>query len=81
MLELISKCALLDGEGKGIRIGDTVFFDNGKTPREIAATGVEEIAIMIESKPLGLIFVPASIFVDDEVQVIRNGRATNRDKH
>ena len=71
---------MLDSKGNEIKVGETVSFENGKTmgvissvlesPSDLKSWAVEETGIMIESEPFGRLFLPASSFVDDEVQIV-----------
>lgn len=81
---------VLDSRGNEIKVGDTVTIEKGKTsgvvthvlegPFDLKSWGVEESGIMIESKHFGLLFLPVSSFVDDDVQIISERDVANGDK-
>ena len=82
---------MFDNNGNEIVIGDTVQFENGKTtgrvihvlenPLDLETWALKESGIMVEAEEFGLVFLPASCFIDHEVRNIIQPEVANGDKH
>lgn len=82
---------MLDSKGNHIKIGDSVLFENGQTSGvvtgilesalDLKTWAVEAKGIMIESKPFGMLFLPVSSFIADEVRIVSVEDVANGDKY
>lgn len=82
---------MLDRKGRPFKVGDSVNFENGnasgvikyilESDSDVKMWAVEEKGLMIESKPFGMVFLPISCIIVDEVQIVPRDDVANGDKY
>ena len=73
---------LFYADGTEVKVGDSVMIENGRTPgtvahvvgpNDIRGFNIDEAGVMIKSAPVGLLFIPVSIFDDEGIVFVTRG--------